>query len=104
MTSELSLAEAELRNKVSPFNPGGGAVGAFTAHIVDILGCGGQDVPPITETFVEALWGIAAKEIVVCVRGNGTAPGERLLSASDPVRFLVQVGSPESSPALWAAR
>ena len=44
------------------------------------------------------VWEIGITGVVVCARGNGAAPGERLLRALDARRILVQVGPTKNVP------
>ena len=65
MDSDVSVAKAGLQYRASSSDSflylvhrrAGGAAGAFTTHVDDILGCGGQDVLPKTQTLPEARLG-----------------------------------------------
>ena len=113
LNSEEYMNKVGSRCQVSNFDPclfsvfreTGSAVGAFTAHIDDIVGCGEPDVPSKIRQFAEQRFGELKLQ-----ESSFLHVGAELAQRSDFSVAVAQDGCTKSlqplptSPQLWAAR
>ena len=112
VNSDLSSAKEGLQDTVSSSDPRlhfvfrkeCGAVGAFTTHIDDILGCGEPGVLGRTQGFLEARLGQLKLQESPCVHAGIELPEEKDYTVRlAQAEFSPKLDPVETPPALWAA-